>query len=421
MPRWFYGLVALNTLVGCTSAPHQAPQAAAATAPAPAPEIPAAPNDSTPPHFADWLSGFRAQARLAGIDESTLKRALDGVHYLPRVVEQDRSQPEFTRAIWDYVESIASPTRVSRGLEKLQQWRTPALAAQARFGVPAPVLMAVWGMESNYGSHYGNLPVIDALATLAFDGRREAWARSELLAALRIVQRGDMTRTQMLGSWAGAMGQTQFIPSIYLAHGVDADEDGRVDIWGSIPDVLASTAHFIARSGWQANEPWGVEVTVPAGFDWIRADPSVRQSSDQWTQEGLRSPDGSTLPPVADASLLLPAGARGPAFLVGANYRALLRYNNANSYALAVGLLSQRLGGGPSLHTPWPRDLRPLTRSEVSALQTALNQRGFQSGAVDGRAGAATRKAVQLFQRSQGLPADGYATVELLQLVVGAP
>lgn len=421
MPRWIKGLAALSILAGCASAPDPTPPASqpAPASASPEPALPAP--DSAAHRFAVWLAGFRAEARLAGIDEDTLERALDGVRYLPRVVEQDRSQPEFTRAIWDYVDSIASSARVTRGLEKLQQWRTAAHAAQARFGVPAPVLMAVWGMESNFGSHYGNLPVVDALATLAFDGRRETWARSELLAALRIVQRGDMTRTQMLGSWAGAMGQTQFIPSIYLAHGVDADEDGRVDIWGSIPDVLASTANFIARSGWQANEPWGVEVAVPAGFDWIRADPSVRQSTNRWAQEGLRSPDGSALPPMADASLLLPAGARGPAFLVGANYRALLRYNNASSYALAVGLLSQRLGGGPSLHTPWPRDLRPLTRSEVSALQTALNQRGFQSGAVDGRAGAATRKAVQLFQRSQGLPADGYPTVELLELVLGAP
>jgi lytic murein transglycosylase len=277
--------------------------------------------------------------------------------------------------------------------------------------------MAVWGIESNFGGNYGNVPVFDALTTLGFEGRREAWAKTELMAALKIVQRGDIDPGRMVGSWAGAMGQTQFMPTSYLAYAVDADGDGRRDIWGSMPDVLASTANFLARSGWRAEEPWGVEVQLPASFDPARADQAVRQASVQWAEEGVRTMDGSALPAMADAMVLQPAGARGPAFLVGRNYRALLRYNNSMSYALTVGLLSQRIAGGPPVQGAWPRDLRALTRGEMIALQTALNQRGFDSGAPDGQMGPATRGALRAFQRSAGLPADGFPTEELLRLL----
>ena len=195
-------------------------------------------------------------------------------------------------------------------------------------------------MESNYGANYGNTPVIDALATLGFEGRREEWARGELIAALKILDSGDIARERMVGSWAGAMGQTQFLPSNFLAYAVDADGDGRRDIWGSMPDVVATTANFLSRSGWQAGMPWGAELRLPAGFDFGRADMAVRQSSAQWTAEGLRTIDGQPLPEFADGSVLLPAGARGPAFLVGPNFRAVLRYNNSINYALAVSLLA---------------------------------------------------------------------------------
>jgi lytic murein transglycosylase len=338
------------------------------------------------------------------------------VRLRPRIVELDRTQPEFTRTIWDYLDAATSPQRVARGRQKLLQFSTETDAASTRYGVPVNILMAVWGMESNYGSNYGDVPVIDALATLGFDGRRENWARNELLAALKILQRGDIDRDRMVGSWAGAMGQTQFMPSIYLAYAVDADGDGRRDIWGSMADVLASTANFLARSGWRAEEPWGVEVQLPAGFDPARADPTVRQASAQWSEAGVRSMDGAPLPGLADASILLPAGVRGPAFIVGQNFRAILRYNNSTSYALAVCLLAQRIGGGLAEQTPWPRDLRALTRSEIQTLQTALNRRGFDSGQPDGQMGPATRQALRQFQRSQGLPADGYPTAEVLRL-----
>ncbi|CAM5780294.1 Murein transglycosylase OS=Rhizobacter sp. Root404 OX=1736528 GN=ASC76_07280 PE=4 SV=1 [Rhizobacter fulvus] len=365
--------------------------------------------------FARWIEDMRVRARAAGIDEATLHNAFDDVRYLPRVVELDRAQPEFTRTVWDYLDTAVSPQRVAQGQRRLAELGPAADTAAARFGVPASLVVAIWGIESNYGANFGDIPTIDALATLGVDGRREAWARNELLAALRILQSGDITRAQMIGSWAGAMGQTQFLPSVFLAHAVDADGDGRRDIWGSMADVVASTAAFIAHSGWQAGQPWGTEVILPAGFDPGRADGVLRLSTAQWATEGVRAADGAPLPEVPDAAILLPAGARGPAFLVGPNFRAILKYNNSTSYALAVGLLAQRIAGGAAVQSPWPRDLAALTRSQVTALQAGLNERGFASGAADGLIGPATQAALRRWQRSVGLPADGYPTPELLQ------
>jgi lytic murein transglycosylase len=371
--------------------------------------------------FAQWVTDFRATARAAGIGEATLQSAFANVQYLPRVVELDRAQPEFTRTVWDYLDSAVTPQRVTTGQERLQQVRADAEAAAARYGVPPAIVVAIWGMESNYGGNYGSTPVIDALATLGFDGRRGDWARRELLAALRILEGGDIARERMIGSWAGAMGQTQFLPSNFLAYAVDADGDGRRDIWGSMPDVVASTANFLSRSGWQAGQPWGVEVRLPAGFEPGRADMAMRQSSEQWAAEGVAAIDGQPLPAFGDGAILLPAGARGPAFLVGPNFRTILRYNNSTNYALAVGLLAQQLTGGAGVQAAWPRDLAALSRSQTTELQAALNQRGFAAGAADGVMGPATRDALRRWQRSVGLPADGYPSLELLQRLQQQP
>jgi lytic murein transglycosylase len=365
--------------------------------------------------FEQWVADFRTSARAGGISDATLRTAFDNVQFLPRVIELDRAQPEFTRTVWDYLDNTVTAQRVALGQDKLLQVRAEADAAARRYGVPQNILVAIWGMESNYGGNYGSTPTIDALATLGFEGRREEWARQQLLAALKILDKGDIDREHMIGSWAGAMGQTQFLPSNFLAYAVDADGDGRRDIWGSMADVMASTANFLARSGWQADKPWGVEVRLPTGFDYGRADTAVRQSSAQWTAEGVRAVNGQPLPEFADGSILLPAGERGPAFLVGPNFRAILRYNNSTSYALAVSLLAQRLAGGADVQSPWPRDLAALSRSQMIELQTALNQLGFASGAPDGVMGPATREGVRSYQRSVGLPADGYPSAELLQ------
>ncbi|WP_249729412.1 lytic murein transglycosylase, partial [Acidovorax sp. CCYZU-2555] len=398
------GLLAILAVAGCTSAAPVEPKAAAPTVTSASP----APSDEAQHQqkFARWVAEFRTSARAAGIDEATLHAAFDGVRFVPRVVSSDRAQPEFTRTVWAYLDSAVSAQRVTRGQDKLLQLRPQVDAITARYGVPTEIIFAIWGMESNYGSNVGDIPAIDALATLGFEGRREDWARGQLLAALKILQNGDIARERMIGSWAGAMGQTQFLPSNFLAYAVDADGDGRRDIWGSVPDVTASTANFLARSGWQAGQPWGLEVRLPSGFDYARAD-DARQPASQWAGEGVQSMDGTPLPALEGASILLPAGARGPAFLVGANFRTILRYNNSTSYALAVGLLAQKLAGGPGVQAPWPRDLQALSNSQVRALQTALNARGFDTGAPDGTMGPATRRGIRQYQQSLGLPADG--------------
>lgn len=410
-------LVLSALLAGCAT---QAPPSASPSGPLPNPPqqpsatgAPAAQDAQVQQRFAQWVSSFKESARTAGLSEATL-RALDDVQYLPRMVELDRAQPEFTRPPWQYLDNAVSAQRVAQGQEKLQQWRAPLDAAAARYGVPPEIVVAIWGMESNYGGNYGNTPTLSALATLGFDGRRESWARAELLAALRIIEAGDIDRAHMIGSWAGAMGQTQFMPSAFMTYAVDADGDGRRDIWGSMPDVIASTANYLARSGWQPGQSWGTEVQLPQGFDFARADASVRQSSTQWEAQGLRSVDGKPLPALADATVFLPAGARGPAFLLGQNFRTILRYNNSTNYALAVALLAQRVAGGPGVQAPWPRDLAPLSRSQVRELQEGLNAAGLDAGTPDGVMGPATRSAVRRLQQRLGLPADGYPTQDLL-------
>ncbi|MBS0450169.1 MAG: lytic murein transglycosylase [Proteobacteria bacterium] len=403
-------------LAGCaTQSPSPSTQALPPSTPAqsPATGTPPVQDAQLQQRFAQWVGSFKESARAAGLSEATL-RTLDNVQYLPRIVELDRAQPEFTRAPWQYLDNTVSAQRVAQGQEKLAQWRAPLYAAAARYGVPPEIVVAIWGMESNYGGNYGNTPTLSALATLGFDGRREAWARAELLAALRIIQAGDIDPAHMIGSWAGAMGQTQFMPSAFMSYAMDGDGDGRRDIWGSMPDVIASTANYLARSGWQPGQAWGAEVQLPQGFDFARADPSVRQSSAQWEAQGLRSIDGRPLPALPEATIFLPAGARGPAFLLGPNFRAILRYNNSTNYALAVGLLAQRVAGGPDVQAAWPRDLAPLSRSQVRELQEGLNAAGLDAGTPDGVMGPATRSAVRRLQQKLGLPADGYPTPELL-------
>ena len=368
--------------------------------------------------FADWKQDFSERARAAGISAATLQTFQATARFLPRVVELDRAQPEFTRTAWQYLDGAVSAQRVTQGRKKLQDFAAPLRSAGERYGVPAQVIAAIWGMESNYGSNFGNISAINALSTLAFDGRRAQWASQELLAALRIIDNGDIDAAHLLGSWAGAMGHTQFLPSVFLRYAVDADGDGHRDIWGSIADVTASTANYLAQSGWNQDEPWGLEVRLPPQFDYARAELNVRANSSQWAAEGVQSVSGRPLPAIAGASIITPVGAHGPAFLVGTNFRAILRYNNSINYALAVSLLSDQLAGRPGVQSAWPRELAPLTREQMRQLQNALNHLGLDAGTADGVMGPATRLGLRRWQQGQGLQADGFPTQQLLQQVL---
>ncbi|SOC54845.1 lytic murein transglycosylase [Chromohalobacter canadensis] len=365
--------------------------------------------------FAAWVEDYREHAAAEGIDAVTLAAAFDDVSFQPRIVELDRSQPEFSRPVWAYLDTAVSDQRVRQGRAKLDTHRDAAMRAEDRYTVPAEILTAIWGVESNYGSHFGSFSTIDALATLGFEGRRQDFARRELLAALKILQSGDIDREHMRGSWAGAMGHTQFLPSSFLSYAVDADGDGRRDIWGSVDDVMASTAYYLQDAGWQAGEPWGVEVTLPDDFDYAQSELSVRRSSDAWHSQGVRA-RWDMWPSFDEASVIAPAGARGPAFMVGPNFRVIMRYNASTSYALAVAMLAERIAGESSIQGEWPRDLEPLSRTQVKEMQRRLNALGFSTGgAPDGIVGPNTRRGLREFQRSQDMTPDGFPTHALLE------
>ncbi|PBJ16717.1 Membrane-bound lytic murein transglycosylase B precursor [Pseudomonas ogarae] len=368
--------------------------------------------------FAQWQAGFRKEALAAGIRDDLFDRAFIGVSPDMSVIKADRSQPEFTRPVWEYLDGALSPLRVNKGKSLIQQNAQVLQSIEQRYGVDREALVAVWGMESNFGQFQGSKSVINSLATLAYEGRRPGFAHAQLIAALQILQQGDITPEKMLGSWAGAMGQTQFIPTTYNTHAVDFDGDGRRDIWGSSTDALASTAHYLQSSGWQRGQPWEVEVSLNQGFDYTLADGTIRKPVSEWMRLGVSEYGG--LPIAADdrqlsASLLLPAGHRGPAFLIFDNFRAILKYNNSSSYALAVGLLSKRFTGAGLVYGQWPKEDLPLSRSERIELQTLLGKHNYDAGNPDGIIGANTRKAIRSAQQSFGWPADGYPTQQLLE------
>jgi membrane-bound lytic murein transglycosylase B len=384
----------------------------------PPPKSAAAEHAQPTQSFAQWRDGFRAQALAAGIRADVFDAAFSGIEPDDSVVTADRSQPEFTRPVWQYLDSAVSPARVRNGQDRLQQNGEVLQRIETTYGVERETVVAIWGMESNFGQQMGSKNVIRSLATLAYEGRRPDFGRDQLIAALQILQHGDVPPSNMIGSWAGAMGQTQFIPTTYNRYAVDFDGDGRRDIWGSSPDALASTANYLQTSGWQRGQSWGFEVRLPQGFDYAQADMDIRKPMNEWLRQGIKVASGN-LPsdPQASVSLLLPAGYRGPAFLVTDNFRAILKYNNSTSYALAVGLLADSFRGGGQLAGSWPVGETPLSRSERIELQELLVKRGYQPGTADGIIGANTRKAIRTFQQSVGSPADGYPTQDLLDLL----
>ncbi|QUS35986.1 lytic murein transglycosylase [Falsirhodobacter algicola] len=364
--------------------------------------------------YQSWIAAFRPRAERAGISPATLNRAFAGVHYNTEAVRLDGRQSEFTKTVWQYLDSAVSQSRIDNGRAMLARYATTLNAIEARYGVDKEVVVAVWGMESNYGGNRGSFHLIESLSTLAYHGRRASFFETQLIDALKIVQAGDVTPDNMTGSWAGAMGHTQFMPSSFLGYAVDFNGDGRRDIWSDDPtDALASTANYLARSGWQRGGIWGMEVVLPQGFNYSSIGKSTRMSSSAWAAQGVRSADGRALPQ-GEASILLPGGSKGAAFLIFQNFRAIERYNAADSYVIAVGHLSDRLKGlGPIRNIPSDAEA-PLNRDQTRELQQRLTQRGFDTQGSDGRVGPNTVAAITAYQRSAGLIPDGYPSASLL-------
>ncbi|HZA00994.1 MAG TPA: lytic murein transglycosylase [Hyphomicrobiaceae bacterium] len=367
--------------------------------------------------FRAFLVDFRVEALRRGVAAAVFDRATAGLTADPLVVALAAAQPEHLKTPRDYLETIVSEARIEAGRAQIAPLGDTLRAIENAYGVDRHVLIALWGVETNYGSAMGDHGVVRSLSTLAVeDGRRATFWRNELLAALRILDRGDINPERMTGSWAGAMGHTQFMPSTYMAHAVDFDGDGRRNIWGSAPDALASAASYLRASGWRRSEPWGLEVTLPQGFDYTLSAPDRSQPPAAWERLGVGPPSGAKWPKSqSELQLVLPAGARGPAFLVTPNFRALLSYNPALTYALTVGHLADRIAGGAPIVGPWPVDEVPLGRSEREELQRRLVQRGFDTGGVDGIIGDRTRGAIRTYQRDRQLPEDGHPSFNLLE------
>ena len=366
--------------------------------------------------FQRWIDRFRSRARSAGIRDSVFDAAFQGVRYNTEVIQKDRNQSEFTKQIWEYLDSAASDTRVKNGRDALRDNKRVLTQIEQRYGVEAEVVTAVWGLESAYGSYRGSEPLIEALATLAFDGRRGKFFESQLIAALKIIQSGDVSPKKMTGSWAGAMGHTQFIPTSYLAYAVDFRGDGKRDIWSDDPtDALASTAAYLKRFGWTKGQPWGVEVTLPRGFDFSLTGERVKKSPSEWAAMGVRDTRGGKVPNHGRASILLPAGAQGAAFMIFDNFHVIERYNTADAYVIGVGHLSDRIAGAGPLKSGWPRDDRNLRVAEKKEMQRLLTAKGFNTDGVDGIIGPNTIQAIRRFQSTVGMVPDGYASYEILR------
>ena len=378
------------------------------------PASPAAP----PPEdqvFAQFIKDFRGTAISAGITAETYDAALGKAARLQRVADLNLNQPEFVAPVWSYLDTAVSAQRISDGRALMIGDTAILTPIASKYGVPAEILVSIWGNESDYGRGMGHFNMFDALATLAADGPRADYARPQLLAALKMMQRQKFTASEMTSSWAGAFGQTQFVPTTFLNEAVDGDGDGKIDLWFSVPDALASTANVISNAGWKDGKPWGYEIALPKDFAFEDADLDHTLSVAAWKKRGVKTIAGGDLPASDEAaSVYLPAGAAGPAFLVFANFKTILKYNNAASYALAVCLLADQLKGGPGIVAGWPRNLAPLNHDERLAMQTSLVKLGFDVGKIDGMLGSKARTAMRSWQKAHTMPADGYATQDLL-------
>lgn len=365
--------------------------------------------------FDQWASEFEARALAAGIDRAVFRREMAGLTPDPRVASLDSRQPEFSKPIGDYLKGVVTPDRVTIGQRRhADVSEFPAI--EARYGVPRDILLGVWALESGFGSIMGDNDTLRALATLAAQGRRRGWAEGEIIATLKIIQSGEHPRARLRGSWAGAMGHTQFIPSTFLSTAVDHDGDGRRDIWGSRADALASAANLLSKAGWVRGQSWAREVIVPAGFDFGLTE-GPRETPAWWAARGVKRADGlpwASADADAKAQFVAPAGANGPLFLLFPNHFALRQYNNSLSYALGVGLLADRFAGMGPLVRAWPQET-PLSLVDRMTAQRALAALGFDPGQPDGVVGMGTRRALREWQKARGLTADGYLSADMVR------
>ena len=371
-------------------------------------------------HFQSCLANLRSQAIAKGVSGSSYDRYTQNLSPDYSVIERLNYQPEFSTPIWDYLSGLVDDERVQLGQQKLVQHREVLNRVAAAYGVPAETVVAVWGVESNFGAISGRYPLLQALGTLSCEGRRQSYFRGEFFTTMRLLQRGDVTESQLKGSWAGAFGHTQFMPSTYDELAVDFDGDGRRDLVSSIPDALASTANFLKRRGWQTGQPWGFEVNVPAGMSLSGEGRRNKKSLSSWVNRGLTRADGSALiqgnlSGSSQAGLMAPAGANGPVFLVFRNFDAIYSYNAAESYALAIAHLSDRLMGQSAFRTAWPTDDAGTSRAERREIQRFLLNRGYDIGDVDGLIGDKTRQAIRQEQIRLGLSPTGRAGQQILR------
>jgi len=411
-------LIAVLGAAGCVRTPPPAPVAPAPVPvppPAPAPELKPGSGDAK---FDAFLAEMRGEALAQGITAETFDRATAGLAPLPAIIAMNADQPEFARPIWSYLDSAVSARRIKDAQFMLNRHDQALDRISTQSGIPAEILVAVWGMESDFGADSGSFNLFAALATLAYDGPRAKYAKPEFLAALHIYQDRHYALSDMVGSWAGAFGQTQFTPTTFFKYAADGDGDGAIDLWHSVPDALASAARLLSEQGWVRGQDWGYEVSLPGTFLYEEADPEIHKTISEWSARGVKTATGDPLP-VSDAAaaVYLPAGARGPAFLLFPNFGVLLKYNNAASYALAVSLLADRAAGGKDVRHAWPRDERALSRSERIRFQTDLQKLGFDPGEPDGVLGRRTRAALRQYQKSKSLPADGFPTAALLAML----
>ncbi|MBS0013238.1 MAG: lytic murein transglycosylase [Desulfobacterales bacterium] len=366
--------------------------------------------------FYKWLDGLRIEAKKAGISEKTLDAALGDIAPIRRVVELDRRQPEFTRSFRSYLSRRVTRERIYRGRALLEKHRNLLENIYDEYGVAPRYLIAFWGLETHFGAHMGGFQAVEALATLAYDRRRADFFRAELIHALKIIDQGHVHPQDMTGSWAGAMGHMQFMPSTFNHYATDYTGNGRKDIWGSLPDAFASAANFLSRIGWQPDQNWGRQVRLPKDFDLSLASLDTKKSVEEWKDLGVQAADGTALTETeTQGSVVLPQGESGPAFLVFDNFRAIMRWNRSVNYAISVGHLADRIVGLPPVFFGPDAADETLSRNQIKEIQQNLNRLGFDAGPADGVAGPRTRAAIRAFQQNHDLAADGYPSAKLLE------